>query len=231
MSSSSDCPPTRAAAQYSAGPRRSALRRRRPDGQDMAVPSAPLPTTHAHCAKPVGSRPLSARAHSLTQHPAKTVRLPPAQAHFATALASAHACPTPPRPLRPHNGSLSGSAVAHALYDSESPYVSYLTIWQGATPVAAPFKLPAEKLGVGGRLGGVADLGGSLTSQQCRRTAAGTCRKQAAGGRHYLPPIPVAISSPHPIPLASSPAQPPPTSPETDTTACCPLRSPHTALH
>lgn len=154
MSSSSDCPPTRAAAQYSAGPRRSALRRRRPDGQDMAVPSAPLPTAHAHCAKPVGSRPLSARAHSLTQHPAKTVRLPPAQAHFATALASAHACPTPPRPLRPHNGSLSGSAVAHALYDSESPYVSYLTIWQGATPVAAPFKLPAEKLGVGGRLGG-----------------------------------------------------------------------------
>lgn len=187
MSSSSDCPPTRAAAQYSAGPRRSALRRRRPDGQDMAVPSAPLPTAHAHCAKPVGSRPLSARAHSLTQHPAKTVRLPPAQAHFATALASAHACPTPPRPLRPHNGSLSGSAVAHALYDSESPYVSYLTIWQGATPVAAPFKLPVEKLGVGGRW--QTWVGPSLPSSAAGPPQEPVGSKRRGDGTTFLPSL------------------------------------------
>lgn len=148
-------------AQYSAGPRRSALRRRRPDEQDMAVPSAPLPNAHAHCANPPPprSRPLRTRTFPHTR-PSQVPRLPPAHAPFATNPAFAHACPTPPCLLRP-------PLMVHFLAVrlrmrcmTRSPLTSYLTIWQGATPVAAPFKLPAEKRG-----GGMVDLGWSLTSQ------------------------------------------------------------------
>lgn len=197
-------------------------------------PPPQSPPAHGHCA----------RAHSLAQdHPPQPPAssfllrmrsLPPAQLprmrrrlRTRPRPSAAHARPAPPSCFTCQRLTFWQRGGACAVCLGVPSSCLQLTIWQGATPVAVPFKQPAEE---GGRPVRVSHF--PVVRQDRRRNGGelphihlGEARAGGGHGRrqHYLPPVPVEVSSPRPIPFASFPRTAPPTSPEKDTAACCPL--------